>query len=78
MSAQSWFTSVAARLRAANRYAVDTALAALVLFAASLQWIFPDEGGEPLTWAGWLLGAATAVPLVWRSRAPFALSLIHI
>ncbi|MFJ2240544.1 sensor histidine kinase [Streptomyces sp. NPDC087859] len=74
MSAQSWFTSVAARLRAANRYAVDTALAALVLFAASLQWIFPDEGGEPLTWAGWLLGAATAVPLVWRSRAPFAMA----
>ncbi|MEU5892976.1 sensor histidine kinase [Streptomyces sp. NPDC047461] len=74
MSAQSWFTCAAARLRAANRYAVDTALAALVLFAASLQWIFPDEGGEPLTWVGWLLGAATAVPLVWRSRAPFAMA----
>jgi signal transduction histidine kinase len=61
-----------ARVRTANPYAVDAALAALVLFAASLQWIFPDEGGERLTWQGWLLGAGTAVPLVWRRRAPFA------
>ncbi|MFH8799060.1 sensor histidine kinase [Streptomyces sp. NPDC017936] len=65
-------TSAVARLRTANPYAVDTALAALVLFAASLQWIFPEEGGDRLSAAGWLLGAATAVPLVWRRRAPFA------
>ncbi|MCX5330094.1 MULTISPECIES: sensor histidine kinase [unclassified Streptomyces] len=71
MSAQSWFTPVAARLRTTHPYVVDTALAALVLFAASLQWIFPDEGDDPLSRLGWLLGAATAVPLVWRSRAPF-------
>jgi signal transduction histidine kinase len=71
MSAQPWFTPVTARLRTANPYAVDTALAALVLFAASLQWIFPDEGGDRLTLLGWLLGAATALPLVWRQRAPF-------
>ncbi|GAA2485907.1 sensor histidine kinase [Streptomyces longisporus] len=72
MSPQSWFTQAAARLRTANPYAVDAALAALVLFAVSLQWLFPDEGGDRLTWQGWLLGAATAVPLVWRRRAPFA------
>ncbi|MGW3118806.1 sensor histidine kinase [Streptomyces sp. NPDC001107] len=72
MSPQSWFTQAAARLRTANPYAVDTALAALVLFAVSLQWLFPDEGDDRLTWQGWLLGAATAVPLVWRRRAPFA------
>lgn len=71
MPAQSWFTPVAARLRTTRPYVVDTALAALVLFAASLQWIFPDEGDDPLSRVGWLLGAATAVPLVWRSRAPF-------
>ncbi|KKD09800.1 sensor histidine kinase [Streptomyces sp. WM6386] len=71
MSAQSWFTPVAARLRTTHPYVVDTALAALVLFAASLQWIFPDEGDDPLSRLGWLLGAATALPLVWRSRAPF-------
>lgn len=71
MSAQSWFTPVAARLRTTNPYVVDAALAVLVLFAVSLQWIFPDEGDDPLTLLGWLLGAATALPLVWRSRAPF-------
>jgi len=72
MSPQSWFTQAAARLRTVNPYAVDAALAALVLFAVSLQWLFPDEGDDRLTWQGWLLGAATAVPLVWRRRAPFA------
>lgn len=61
----------AERLRTANPYVVDSALAALVLFAVSLQWIFPDEGDDRLTWQGWLIGAATAVPLVWRRRAPF-------
>ncbi|MFC5212942.1 sensor histidine kinase [Streptomyces coerulescens] len=72
MSARSWISPVAERLRTANPYAVDSAFAALVLFAVSLQWIFPDEGGDRLTWQGWLIGAATAVPLVWRRRAPFA------
>ncbi|MFJ9114674.1 sensor histidine kinase [Streptomyces sp. NPDC102394] len=72
MSPQSWYGRVAARLRTADPYAVDTALAALVLFAVSLQWLFPDEGDDRLSWQGWLLGAATAVPLVWRRRAPFA------
>ncbi|MFE7171003.1 sensor histidine kinase [Streptomyces sp. NPDC057616] len=72
MSPQSWFARAAARLRTANPHVVDTALAALVLFAVSLQWIFPDEGDDPLSPLGWLLGAATAVPLVWRRRHPFA------
>ncbi|MFF9106055.1 sensor histidine kinase [Streptomyces rubrogriseus] len=63
---------VLARLRTASPYAVDAAVAALVLFAVSLQWLFPDEGDDPLSWRGWLLGAATAVPLVWRRAAPFA------
>ncbi|GAA3956161.1 histidine kinase [Streptomyces marokkonensis] len=66
------FASVVARLRTTNPYAVDAAVAALVLFAVSLQWLFPDEGDDPLTWPGWLLGAATALPLVWRRAAPFA------
>ncbi|MFJ9656586.1 sensor histidine kinase [Streptomyces griseoflavus] len=72
MSLRSALTPVVARWRTANPYALDTALAALVLFAVSLQWIFPDEGDDPLTWQGWLLGAATAVPLIWRRRAPCA------
>jgi signal transduction histidine kinase len=71
MSAQSWFAPVTRRLRSANPYVIDGALAALVLFAASLQWLFPDEGDDPLTPVGWLLAASTAWPLVWRSRFPF-------
>ncbi|MHA5047020.1 sensor histidine kinase [Streptomyces sp. SD15] len=71
LSVQSRIASALARLRTTNPYVVDTALAALVLFATSLQWIFPDEGDDPLTWQGFLLGAGTAVPLVWRRRAPF-------
>ncbi|MET9778041.1 histidine kinase [Streptomyces sp. NPDC006367] len=72
MSAASPLASVTARLRTTNPYAVDAAVAALALFAVSLQWLFPDEGDDPLSWQGWLLGAATVVPLVWRRRAPFA------
>lgn len=72
MSPRSWITPAVTRLRTANPYVVDAAFAALVLFAASLQWIFPGEGDAPLTWPGWLLAAGTAVPLVWRRRAPFA------
>ncbi|MBD0841380.1 sensor histidine kinase [Streptomyces sp. TRM68416] len=69
MPPPSWITPLVARLRTTSPYVVDTALAALVLFAVSLQWLFPDEGDDRLTWQGWLLGAATAVPLVWRRRA---------
>ncbi|MDC0771235.1 sensor histidine kinase [Streptomyces sp. HD] len=71
MSARSWISPVAERLRTTNPYVVDSALAALVLFAVSLQWIFPDEGDDRLTWQGWLIGAATALPLLWRRKAPF-------
>ncbi|WP_399892242.1 sensor histidine kinase [Streptomyces sp. BBFR51] len=72
MSTRSPLAPVLARLRTTHPYAVDAAVAALVLFAVSLQWLFPDEGDDPLTWRGWLLGAATALPLVWRRAAPFA------
>lgn len=58
-------------VRAAPPWVVDTALAAVVLFAVSLQFLFPDEGGDALSPTGFLLGAGTAVPLVWRRRAPF-------
>ncbi|MFJ4200519.1 sensor histidine kinase [Streptomyces sviceus] len=72
---RSWYAPVVTRLRTANPYVVDGALAALVLFAASLQWMFPDEGDDPLSLVGWLLGAATALPLVWRRRFPYACAL---
>ncbi|MEV2216790.1 sensor histidine kinase [Streptomyces sp. NPDC050997] len=68
----TWIDPAVTRLRTANPYVVDSALAALVLFAVSLQWMFPDEGDDRLSWQGWLLGAATALPLIWRRRAPYA------
>nr|WBO81443.1 sensor histidine kinase [Streptomyces sp. SBE_14.2] len=71
MPPPSWLAPAVTRLRTANPYVVDAALAALVLFAASLQWMFPDEGDDRLTTQGWLLALATALPLVWRRRAPF-------
>ncbi|MEV0116430.1 sensor histidine kinase [Streptomyces sp. NPDC050844] len=57
-------------------YVVDAALAALVLCAVSLQFLFPEEGGDELTWGGFALGAGTAVPLVWRRRAPFGCAAV--
>ncbi|MDH6485950.1 sensor histidine kinase [Streptomyces sp. SAI-127] len=74
-AARSWYAPVVTRLRTTNPYAVDSALAVLVLFAASLQWMFPDEGDDRLSLVGWLLGAATAVPLIWRRRSPYACAL---
>lgn len=74
-AARSWYAPVVTRLRTTNPYVVDSALAVLVLFAASLQWMFPDEGDDRLSLVGWLLGAATAVPLVWRRRSPYACAL---
>ncbi|SBT88261.1 Signal transduction histidine kinase [Streptomyces sp. DI166] len=75
MPPPSWLAPAVTRLRTANPYVVDAALAALVLFAASLQWMFPDEGDDRLTTQGWLLALATALPLVWRRRAPFATAI---
>ncbi len=62
MTLRSTFAEATTRWRPTNPYVLDAALAALTLFAVSLQWIFPDEGDDPLSWQGWLLGAATAVP----------------
>ncbi|RBM24249.1 sensor histidine kinase [Streptomyces sp. PT12] len=66
------------RLRGANPYVVDTALAAFILVLACAQYILPDEGkdGGGLTVWGFLLAAGTAVPLVWRRRAPEACSYV--
>lgn len=64
------------RLRTAHPYVMDTALAAVVLFAVSLQFLFPDEGGDELSAVGFALGAGTAVPLIWRRRAPFACAAV--
>ncbi|BFO17308.1 hypothetical protein SHKM778_36960 [Streptomyces sp. KM77-8] len=43
-SVRSVFVPVVVRWRAASPYTLDVAVAAIVLFAVSLQWMFPDEG----------------------------------
>jgi signal transduction histidine kinase len=63
----------AARLRSAHPFAVDIALAGVVLVAVSLQFILPTEE-DRATWLGFALGVGTAVPLVWRRRAPILCS----
>jgi signal transduction histidine kinase len=67
-----------ARLRMTNPHALDAILAAMVLTAVSLQYLLPEEGGDPVTWAGFLLGAGTAVPLVARRRAPYVCGLVVV
>lgn len=66
-------TLIHTRWRALSRhpYVVDAALAALVLLAVSLQFVFPDDGEDDrLSVVGYLLAAGTAVPLAWRRRTP--------
>lgn len=75
MPAPSWFHRVVSRRRTVPPHAADSALAVLVAFAAILQWIFPQENGDALTWLGFVLALGTSVPLVWRRRAPFAAGL---
>ncbi|MBC9714005.1 sensor histidine kinase [Streptomyces sp. TRM66268-LWL] len=60
-------------LRAARRpQVVDIALAALVLVAVSLQFLLPErDNDDALSWLGFVFGAATALPLVWRRRHPY-------
>lgn len=65
------------RLRAlwtTHPYAVDLALAALVTFAVSVQHWLPESGGDEVSWPGFVLGVGTAVPLIWRRRAPFTVA----
>ncbi|MQY13728.1 hypothetical protein SRB5_38790 [Streptomyces sp. RB5] len=59
-------------LRGANPYAVDGAIAALVLFAASVQFVFPEKNDDSTaSWLGYVFVLGAALPLVWRRRAPF-------
>jgi signal transduction histidine kinase len=68
--------AVVTRLRAANTYHVDAALAAAVAVPVSAAfasaWSGPPGTVTPL---GGLLNAGTVVPLVWRRKAPFAVAV---
>lgn len=68
--------SPAARLRAANGWAVDIGLALLVQVAMSIPFVVgrPD-GLRPATWADYGLTSLCVLPLVWRRRAPVTVAL---
>jgi hypothetical protein len=70
---RQWRAAVATRLRSANTYAVDSALAAVVAVPVSVQFATASPGSPaPL---GVLLNAGTVLPLIWRRRAPFAVAV---
>ena len=64
-------------LAAAHPYVADTGIAALVLLAVTVPFVLPWGAGAPSpTWQGYLLAAGTAVPLIWRRRAPVVSALV--
>ncbi|MFI6052336.1 sensor histidine kinase [Streptomyces violascens] len=67
---------LAARLRAANGWAVDIGLALLVQVAVSIPFVVERPAGlRPATWADYALTSLAVLPLVWRRRAPVAVTL---
>jgi signal transduction histidine kinase len=82
MPERSYRSAVSRALRsllsycAAHPYAADVGIAAAVLLAVSMPFVFSWHADTPSpTWRGYLLAACTAVPLVWRRRAPLASAL---
>lgn len=74
---QWWDGTVAEGLRSAGTTAADAGLALGVALAISLPFVLPRSPGDvPVTWLGFVLALGTAVPLLWRTRAPFATALV--
>jgi signal transduction histidine kinase len=67
-----WWAAVAARVRGANAYVLDTAVAAVVAVPVAAQFTNVSPGPTLL---GALLNAGTVLPLIWRRRAPFAVAV---
>ncbi|MFJ8312588.1 MULTISPECIES: sensor histidine kinase [unclassified Streptomyces] len=68
-----WLT---ARLRAANGWVVDIGLALLVQAAMTIPFaVDRPDGLRPATWADYALTSLSVLPLVWRRRAPVAVTL---
>ncbi len=60
-------------LTAANPLVVDIGIALLVQSAMTMPFVVPRAAGlPPATWAAYGLSTLTALPLVWRRRAPLA------
>ncbi|MGA5360704.1 sensor histidine kinase [Streptomyces purpurascens] len=60
-------------LSAANPLVVDIGIALLVQGAMTMPFVVPRAAGlPPATWGAYGLSTLTALPLVWRRRAPLA------
>jgi signal transduction histidine kinase len=61
---------------ASHPYVADVGLAAAVLLAVTVPFVFSwhEETPNP-TWQGFALAAGTAIPLLWRRRAPLLSAL---
>ena len=71
-----WWTAAVARLRTANTYAVDGALAAAVAVPLSVPFVNAAPGA--VTPLGAALNAGTVLPLIWRRRAPFTVVVLVV
>ena len=71
-----WWTAAVARLRTANTYAVDGALAAAVAVPISVPFVNAAPGA--VTPLGAALNAGTVLPLIWRRRAPFTVVVLVV
>jgi signal transduction histidine kinase len=66
------WTAMAARVRGAGAYVLDTVVAAVVAVPVAAQFTNASPGPTVL---GALLNAGTVLPLIWRRRAPFAVAV---
>ncbi|MFF4187316.1 sensor histidine kinase [Streptomyces sp. NPDC001691] len=68
--------TLAARLRTVNGRVVDIGLALLVQVAVSIPFVVDrPDGLRPATWADYAMTSLGVLPLVWRRRAPVAVTL---
>ncbi|MGH8877943.1 MAG: DUF7134 domain-containing protein [Stackebrandtia sp.] len=65
------------RLPRLGSTATDLAVTAVVLLAVSVPFVFPiDPSAPPPGVLGYVLAAGTAIPLIWRRKAPLECALI--
>ncbi|MFD1500966.1 sensor histidine kinase [Streptosporangium lutulentum] len=79
MSDLPFFAPLRARLKALPPLWVDTALAVLVMVAQLGPFLSRHTpGAGPWHWWGYVVVIATAVPLVWRRRAPVVVLMVTL
>jgi signal transduction histidine kinase len=69
-----WWTSRVRQLSATHPYVVDGTIALFVAIPMCVPFVTAKPGG--VTLLGGLLNAFTVLPLIWRRRFPFAVTLL--